>query len=224
MPRRTRKPRRAPLTPARVLTAALKLADKQGLEALSMRALAAALGVEAMSLYNHVENKERLLDGLVELVVGQVALPTRGGDWKATMRRRAQDTHAVLLKHPWATQLFMSRMNVGPNMLRSIDAALGCLLDAGFSPADADHCWSTLDAFVYGFTLQRLTFPIATSEYAAAARAFLPMIDRHALPSFYALSVEVAEGRHDGLHHLELGLDMMLEGFDRLRPRGHGRP
>lgn len=219
MPRKPRPARRAPLTPERVLAAALKLADKQGLDALSMRAVAGALKVEAMSLYNHVESKEHLLDGLVDLVVAEIELPRRGGDWRATMRRRAQDAHAVLLRHPWATQLFLSRMNVGPHMLRYIDASLGCLLDAGFTFADADHCWSTLDAFVYGFTLQRLNFPIETTQFAAAARAFLPHIDREALPSFYALSVEVAEERHDGLQHLELGLDMLLEGFDRLRRR-----
>jgi AcrR family transcriptional regulator len=202
-----------------VLTTALKLADKKGLEALSMRSLAAALKVEAMSLYNHVESKEHLLDGLVDLVVAEIPLPARGGDWKAAMRKRAQDAHAVLLEHPWATQLFLSRINVGPHMLRYIDASLGCLLEAGFSYADADHCWSTLDAFVYGFTLQRLNFPIERGQYAAAARAFLPAIDRAALPSFYALSLEVAEERHDGIQHLELGLDMLLEGFDRLRRR-----
>lgn len=108
---------------------------------------------------------------------------------------------------------------MGPNLLRSIDASLGGLLDAGFSHADAAHCWSPLDAFVYGFTLQRLTFPIEASQYAAAARAFLPMIDREALPSFYALSLEVAQERHDGTQHLELGLDLLLDGFDRLRRR-----
>lgn len=219
MPRKPRPTRRPALTPERVLATALKLADKKGLEALSMRTLAAALKVEAMSLYNHVESKEHLLDGLVDLVVAEIALPARGGDWKAAMRQRAQDAHAVLLAHPWATQLFLSRINVGPHMLRYIDASLGCLLEAGFSYADADHCWSTLDAFVYGFTLQRLTFPIERGQYAAAARAFLPAIDRAALPSFYALSLEVAEERHDGIQHLELGLDMLLEGFDRLRRR-----
>lgn len=219
MPKKPRTARRAPLTPERVLAVALKLADRKGLDAVSMRSVAAALKVEAMSLYNHVESKEHLLDGLVDLVVAEIDLPRPGGDWKAAMRKRAQDAHAVLLRHPWATQLFLSRMNVGPNMLRYIDASLGCLLDAGFSYAQADHCWTTLDAFIYGFTLQRLNFPIETTEFAAAAQAFLPAIDQAALPHFYALSREVAEERHDGLQHLELGLDMLLEGFDRLRRR-----
>src|SRR5688572_31459655 len=105
---------RKPLSRERVLRAALKLADDEGLDALSMRNLAQTLKVEAMSLYNHVSNKENILDGLVELVVGEIVLPAPGGDWRAAMRERAHSAHAVLMQHPWATMLFVSRLNIGP--------------------------------------------------------------------------------------------------------------
>jgi hypothetical protein len=111
-----------------------------------------------MSLYNHVASKEDLLDGLVELVASEMEVPGKlqatGGDWKAVMRRRATSAHAVLMRHPWATMLFVSRVNIGPNMLRYVDRTIGCLREAGFSYPMADHAWTALDAYTYGFTLQ----------------------------------------------------------------------
>lgn len=219
MPGKTRKKAapRTPLTTERVLRAALKLADRRGLDALSMRTLARALKVEAMSLYNHVPGKERILDGLVELVVAEIDLPGIGGDWRAEMRRRAQSTHAVLMRHRWATMLFVSRLNVGPNMLRYVDATIGCLRAAGFSHPMVDHAWNTLDAYVYGFTLQRLNFPLEPAEYARSAKQFLPMIPPETHPHLNALSQEIIAGRHDGIQHLELGLDLLLDGLEKLR-------
>lgn len=210
-------PRRAPLTTERVLRAALEMVDRGGLEALSMRNLAAALRVEAMSLYNHVANKEHILDGLVELVVGEIAPPVIGDDWRAAMRARARSAHAVLMRHPWATMLFVSRVNVGPAMLRYVDATIGCLRAGGFSYALADHAWTALDAFVYGFTLQKLNFPLDPKEYASAAKQFLPLIPVERFPHLNGMSQEVISGRHDGLHQLELGLDVLLDGLERLR-------
>lgn len=214
--------KRTPLSPDRVLTTALRLADKKGLEALSMRNLAQALKVEAMSLYNHVPGKERLLDGLVELVVGELALPDVGGDWRAAMRGRVLSAHRVLMAHPWATMLLVSRINVGPNMLRYIDRTVGCLREAGFSWAMADYAWNTLDAFTYGFTLQRLNFPLEPQDYAAAARQFLPMIPSSRFPYMNGLSQEIIAGRHDGLQPIGLGLDLLLDGLESLRSRSPG--
>ena len=218
MPLRTRT--RAPLSPAKVLTTALRMVDKKGIEFLSMRNLARALKVEAMSLYNHVPGKERLLDGLVELVVSELQLPAVGGDWQSTMRGRAMTAHRVLMRHPWATMLLVSRINIGPNMLRYIDRTVGCLREAGFSWAMADHAWNTLDAFTYGFTLQRLTFPLEPQQYASTAKQFLPMIPVETFPYMNGLSQEIVAGRHDGLQHLELGLDLLLHGLERVRTRG----
>ncbi|HMI91787.1 MAG TPA: TetR/AcrR family transcriptional regulator C-terminal domain-containing protein [Polyangiales bacterium] len=217
----TKKPaRRAPLSRERVLRAALQMADKDGLESLSMRRLAQALKVEAMSLYNHVANKEQILDGLVELVVGEIDLPAIGGDWRRELRARACSAHAVLMHHPWATMLLVARMNIGPNMLRYIDATIGCLREAGFSYPMADHAWTAIDAYVYGFTLQKLNFPLEPSEYVSAGKQFLPLIPVEQFPYMHGMSMEVIEGRHDGMHHLELGIDLLLDGLERLRAAG----
>lgn len=217
---RKRAPRRAPLSPDRVLRAALQLADEDGLAALSMRTLAHALKVEAMSLYNHLPSKEHILDGLVDLVAGEIELPQLGGDWRAAMRKRAQSAHAVLMRHPWATMLFVSRLNVGPNMLRYVDATIGCLRQAGFSYPIADHAWNALDSYIYGFTLQKLNFPLDPAEYASAASKFLPLIPPEQFPYLNGMSQEVIAGRHDGLHQLELGLELLLDGLERLRGSG----
>jgi hypothetical protein len=113
----------------------------------------------------------------------------------------------------------VSRVNVGPNMLRYVDTTIGCLREAGFSYPMADHAWTALDAYVYGFTLQRLNFPFAPSEYATAAKGFLPMIPVERFPYLNGMSQEVIAGRHDGMHHLELGLDLLLDGLERMARR-----
>jgi AcrR family transcriptional regulator len=117
----------SPLSRERVLHAALRLADEGGIESLSMRKLAQALGVQAMSLYNHVANKDDLLDGIVDRVVSEIEVPSLDTDWKTAIRRRAISAHAVLLRHPWATMPLVSRVNAGPAMLRYVDATLGWL-------------------------------------------------------------------------------------------------
>ena len=218
--KRRGKAARVPLTRERVLSAALRMADKDGLELLSMRNLARALKVEAMSLYNHVKGKEDILDGLVDLVASELDVPASGGDWMEAMRQRARTAHAVLLRHRWATMLFVSRLNVGPNMLRYVDATIGCLRAAGFSYPMADHAWTALDAYVYGFTLQKLNFPLDPSEYAPAARQFLPLIPAERFPWLNGMSQEVIAGRHDGVHRLEFGLELVLEGLEGMRAGG----
>lgn len=215
----TSRKKRAPLNQKLVLEKALALADEIGIEALSMRRLGEELGVEAMSLYKHAANKDEILDGIVDLVAAEIALPKIGGDWRAELKKRAVSAHDVLLKHPWATMLIVSRPNVGPAMLRYIDATIGCLREAGFSWAMADHAWNAIDNHVYGFTLQELNFPFEASDYAAAAKSFLPLISEDEFPYFYGLAVEVIEGRHNGLHDFELGLDLLLDGLERLRTR-----
>ncbi len=214
-----KKPKRAvrsPLSKQRVLQAAVALADEVGIESLSMRKLGEALGVEAMSLYKHVANKDDVLDGIVDIVAGQIAVPTIGGDWKAAMRERATSAHQVLLQHPWATLLIVSRVNVGPAMLRYLDATIGCLHAAGFSYAMADHAWNAIDNHIYGFTLQKLNFPFEPQEYAEAAEAYLHMIPAEEYPYLNGLSQEVIAGRHDGLADFGFGLDLILDGLERL--------
>ncbi|MDC0716817.1 TetR/AcrR family transcriptional regulator [Nannocystis bainbridge] len=212
-----RKPaRRAPLSRERVLATAIELADAEGLEALSMRRLAQALGVEAMSLYNHVKSKEDVLDAMVDLVIGEIEAPAIGGDWKAALRRRAVSAHAVLMRHRWAPQLVVSTLNIGPAMRRYVDATLGCLHAAGFSYAEADHAWNALDSHIYGFTLQALNFPLEPSQYAGAAAQFLHLIPPEQFPHMHALSLLVIDGEHDGLQDFTFGLDLLLDGLERL--------
>ncbi|NJM48728.1 MAG: TetR family transcriptional regulator, partial [Alkalinema sp. RU_4_3] len=142
------------LSRMRILRSAVELADREGLEGLSMRKVAEGLGVQAMSLYNYVTNKDDLIDGMVELVVVEMTVPDREKPWKGEMRRRAIVARQVLLRHPWALIPLMSRVNVGPMVLRYIDATLGCLQAGGFSLYVADHAWNAMDSYIYGFTLQ----------------------------------------------------------------------
>lgn len=214
-PRRTRET----LCLGRVLDVAMNLADREGLNALTMRRLAARLGVEAMSLYHHVSGKDALLDLLVDRVIGEVDLPQSGDSWKEAMRRRALSAHAVLRAHPWAPLLLLSRLAVGPAMLRYIDATHGCLLQAGFSHATADHARNVLDSHVYGFTLQALHFPIPEGEYAVAAKDFLPQLPSERYPALRQLAEQVIAGDYDGRNTFEFGLELLLEGLERLRPQ-----
>ena len=211
--------RRSPLTRERILRAAVRLADKQGLDALSMRRLATTLKVEAMSLYNHVANKDDVLDGMVDLIIGEITPPTSGGDWKTAMRARATSAHAVMLAHPWAPMLVVSRINVGPNMLRYIDATLGTLREAGLSWAETDRAWNAMDCHIYGFTLLLQNFPVDPEEYASTAASYLPMLPADTYPYMHELSRGVADGSHDGTHDFSFGLELILDGLDRLRAR-----
>lgn len=205
-----------PLTRDTVLRAAAGLADREGIGAVTMRRLAQEVGVEAMSLYNHVRNKEDVLDGLVELVALEFALPSAGGDWKAEMRRRAISAHDALVRHPWATALIVGRVNTGPAMLAYVDATIGCLVTAGFDWAEADRAWNAIDSHVYGFTLQELNFPFEEEAYADEAAAYLPHLPE-SLPWLRGMAEEVASGRHDGRADFGFGLELVLDGLERLR-------
>lgn len=201
------------------MLAAIHLADKGGIEAVSMRKLAQELGVEAMSLYHHVANKDEVLDGIADLVVARIELPEIGGDWKKAMRKRAHSAHDVLLRHPWASLLIVSRLNIGPAMLRYVNATLGCLREAGFSYQLADRAWNALDSHIYGFTLQALNFPLDRTEYASAAQGFLPMLPAEQYPYMRELTQRVADGAHQGVHQFEFGLELLLDGLEKLRTK-----
>jgi len=203
------------LTREKILLSALNLADKDGLKGLSMRKIAAANHCEAMSLYNHINNKDDILDGLVDLIAAEIETPDIHGDWRQNMRRRAISAHQVLLKHPWATQLIVSRINTGPAMLRYINATIGCLHEAGFSYAMVDHAWNAIDSHIYGFTLQKLNFPIADDEFAATAESHLALIPVDRFPYLNGMASQVITGKHDGAVSFEFGLDLILAGLDQ---------
>jgi len=212
-------PRRPGLTRARITDVALALADARGVESLSMRALAAELGVEAMSLYNHMRNKDDLLDAVVDAVVGRIDLPVTGGNWQDEMRRRAHAMRTVFLAHPWAPPLIVGRINVGPNALALMDATLGCLRAAGFSYVQADHAMNSVDSLIYGFHLLEHSMPVKPETYAEAARTYLPAIDVDRYPHFCALGQLVAEGSYDGVNQMAFGLDLLLEALEEQRRR-----
>src|SRR5207248_176033 len=153
-----------------VLRAAVALADEGGIGALSMRKLGQVLGVEAMSLYNHVASKGDLLDGMIDVVFGEVGLPSAGGGWKPAMRQRAIAVRAVLGRHRWAIGLMESRRSPGPATLRHHDAVLGCLREAGFSVELTAHAYSLLDSYIYGFALQEASLPFGTTEETAQVK------------------------------------------------------
>lgn len=205
-----------PLNRTKILHAAIKLADRSDIQTLSMRKLAESLGVQAMSLYNHVSNKEDVLDGMVDVIAGEIDLPDIQADWKSSMRQRANSARSVLLRHPWATSLIVSRINIGPNMLAYVNATLGCLFEAGFSYKIADQAWNALDSHIYGFTLQEQNFPLEPSEYANAAEAYLDLIPVEEYPYLNALARQVIDGKHNGMQEFEFGLELILEGLERL--------
>ena len=211
-----------PLSRELVLEAALYLADRQGIESLSMRRLAAELSVKAMSLYNHVQNKEDILDGITDMVVAEIGVPDPGDHWKTAMRHRAMSAHEVLLRHEWSTMELLSRVNVGPAMLRYVDATIGCLLNAGFSLEAADHAWNAIDSHIYGFTLQELNFPFEAAEYRDAAQAYLPQLPAGTYPHIYRMTQHIIAGEYDGLHDFGFGLEIILDGLERMLTT-HGR-
>jgi len=220
-PAKARRRHRAPLTRERVLRAALALADEGGHEALSMRNLGRKLGVEAMSLYNHVANKEDILDGLVDLVFGEIDVAPPGElDWRAAMRDRAISVRDALKRHPWAIGLMEGRMSPGPANLRHHDAVMGCLRGAGFPFRAAVHALSVMDAYIYGFALQEKNLPFETpdqvSEVMEIQRGNVPDMD--AYPHLAEVATEMAKAGYDYATEFEFGLDLILDALERSRP------
>ncbi len=209
--------KKTPLSRNRVLRAAIKLADKSDIKSLTMRKLAQTLGVEAMSLYNHVANKEEVLNGIVDIVVAEIDVPDIGTDWQQAMRKRATSAHTVLLRHPWMSMLIVSRINIGPAMLNYVNATVGCLREAGFSYEMADRAWNAIDSHIYGFTLQELNFPIDPSAYADTAADYLSLVPPQQYPYLNALAHQVIDGTHDGVHDFNFGLELILDALERLR-------
>ena len=209
---------RTPLTRERVLQAAVALADHEGVGSLSMRWLASELGVKAMSLYHHVPGKQALLDGMVDLVFGEIELPAADGDWKAAMRRRAVSAREVLGRHPWAIALMESRRTPGPANLRHHDAVLGCLRRAGFPVALTAHAYSILDAYIYGFALQEASLPFETPEETAElASEMMEAFPADAYPHLTELTVQhVLQPGYDYGEEYQFGLELILDGLERL--------
>ncbi len=208
---------RGRLSRERVLAAAVVLADTGGIEALTMRRLGEDLGVEAMSLYRHVANKDDLLDGMVDTVFAEIELPSGDTDWRTAMRRRAVSTRTALTRHPWATPLMQSRKTPGPATLRHHDAVIGVLRGAGFPVALAAHAFSAMDSYIYGFALQQKALPFESGEQIAdLAQDILGRFPVDAYPHLAELTVQhVLRPGYDYGHEFDFGLDLVLDGLDR---------
>lgn len=206
--------RREPLSRERVLRAAVALADQGGIGSVTMRRLGQELGVEAMSLYKHVKNKDDLLDGIVDLVVGDIDVPPAGTPWKEAMRHRAVSAHEVMLAHPWAALQVMSRFNIGPGMTRYLDATLGRLREGGFSIDSALDAWHTLDSHIYGFTLQELGLPFDVEETQQVSADVLQQLPVDEFPHVVEVITKIMQtGR---VEDFEFGLDLILDGLERI--------
>jgi AcrR family transcriptional regulator len=208
---------RTPLSSERVLRAAVALADSGGIESLTMRRLGQDLGVEAMSLYKHVVNKDALIDGMVDLVFAEIELPSGDPDWRTAMRDRAVSTRAALVRHPWATPLMQSRTAPGPATLHHHDTVIGTLRRAGFSVELTAHAFSVLDGYIYGFALQQRSLPFDTLEEAQeVGRQMFARMPEGAYPHLTELTVQhILQPGYDYGDEFEYGLDLILDGLDR---------
>lgn len=217
-PRTSARKTRTPLTRDRVFAAAVTLADRDGAAALSMRKLAEALGVEAMSLYHHVANKDGILDGMVNAVFAEIELPEPGEAWRPAMERRAESARATLVRHPWALPLMDSRRNPGPATLTHHDAVIGCLRDGGFSVPLAARAVAAIDSFVYGFALQQTSLPFdGPDETETVAEALLAQIPEGRFPHLVELAREHAlQPGYDFADEFVPGLAIVLDGLERL--------
>jgi len=209
--------RRAPLSRDQVLRAAVALADEGGIGALSMRKLGEAVGVEAMSLYNHVASKGDLLDGMVDVVFSEIGLPAGEVGWKAAMRQRAISARETLARHRWAIGLMESRRSPGPATLRHHDAVLGCLRKAGFSIELTAHAYSLLDSYIYGFALQEASLPFDSAEEAPeVAQEIAGQLPADAYPHLTELAIEhVLQPGYRYGDEFEIGLDLILDALER---------
>jgi AcrR family transcriptional regulator len=203
-----------------ILQSAIKIADQEGINALTMRKLAQALNVEAMSIYHHVANKNQLQDGMIDLVFAEIDLPAREETWKTALRQRSISTYQALIRHPWAIGLMESGKTPGQANLRHHNAVLGCLRENGFSLPATAHAYSVLDSYIYGFALTEINLPFNNSDdavdFAAIMMAQMPTNDEY--PYLTEIAVKhVLQPGYAYAKEFEIGLELVLEGIERLR-------
>jgi len=215
-PGNVREARRVPWNKHQVLRTAIDLADGGGIDSLSMRKLSQALGGATMSLYNHVADKEDLLDGMIDIVFGEIGLPSGGADWKTSMRERATSLLDVLGRHRWAIGLMESRRRPGPANLRHHDAVIGKLRAAGFDVAMVAHAYSLLDGYIYGFALTNLSLPFdTTDEMTAMAEDMFEPFPAGEYPNLAEFVADhVMQPGYDFGAEFAYGLDLILDGLE----------
>lgn len=206
------------LSKERVLRAGVALADREGLDALTMRRLGRDVGAGAMTLYHYVANKDDLLDGMVDVVFSEIDLPAADAGWRTAMRQRAAAVREALARHPWATGLMELRTKPGPASLHHHEAVLDCLREAGFSIEDATHAYWLLDSYIYGFAIQEASLPFGTpEELAEMAEIVLPQVPAAEYPRLNEAAAASLESGYDYTDEFEFGLELILDGLERLR-------
>lgn len=208
---------RQPLTRERAITQAVALADADGIGELTMRKLAQSLGVEAMSLYHHVANKEDILTGMIDFIFEQIELPVPDADWKRVMRRRAASMRSTLKRHRWGLGLLESRKSPGLATIRHHDAVIGCLRFAGFSLPLTGHAYALLDSYIYGFILQELNLPLETPEQTSdLAESIMSHFPPGAFPHLVELTVgNVLQPGYAYANEFDWGFELVLDGLER---------
>ena len=228
MPATKKSKSRETLSRERALQVAMTLADAEGIEVLTMRRLAQELGVEAMSLYHHVSNKNDILDGMVDLVFAEIELPAGTGAWKSELRKRTRSARAALNRHPWAIALMESRVAPGMATLRHHDAVLGSLRQGGFSLELTAHAYSLIDAYLYGFVLQELQLPFDTESSAdtqAVAKAIFEKIPAGALPHLVEFTMKhVLKPGYAYGKEFDFGLELILDSLEALQDKRKQTP
>ena len=215
MPKQTRP--RVPLTRERVLNAAIAIADQDGIELLSMRRIGKELGVEAMSLYNHVANKEDILNGMVEVVMSEIDLPSDAVGWRQAMRWRSISAYRMLSQHGWASVLIDSLVSEGPVKLGHHEWVLRTLREAGFPLVMAAHAFSLMDSYIYGFSSQEQSLPLEDEgDLTEASELLLQMMPRDQYPYLTEMILDHAlKPGYDHSAEFEFGLDLILDGLER---------
>lgn len=206
------------LSKQRVVAEALRLTDTEGVDGLSMRRLAGALGTGAMSLYHYVANKDDLIDAMIDVIFGEIEVPT-GDDWQSAMRRRTASAREVLARHPWAISLMEARMTPGPANLRHREAVVACLRKAGFSVVMATHANWMLDSYLYGFVLQEASLPFRSAEVLAGMMedVYLPQLPADEFPYLNESAAALHAAGYDPAQEFEFGLDLVLAALEPLR-------
>lgn len=207
---------RLPLSRERVLAAAMVLADGGGIESLTMRKLANALDVEAMSLYHHVANKDDILDGMLDVVAAEINLAD-AGDWKATTRHRAISAQATLLAHPWASMLWVSRSGLGPARMEYMDTALRTFRTGGLDEELVHHAYHVVENHIVGYSMQAVSFSFDMGNLGNLADEFLGTMPADVYPD---LALHVAQhieppGESDETE-FEFGLRLILDGIEQI--------
>lgn len=213
-PKKTATRERKPLTRDSVIAAAIELADETGIAPLTIRKLATRLGVKPMAIYHHIENKDQILDAMVDSVFAEIELPDRNVPWQEGMRARAQSARTVFARHAWAAAMMDSRTHPGPATLAHHDAVLGCLR-SGLSLQMAAHAYALIDAFVFGFALQEAALPFQTeAEAAEVASVILATFPRDAYPHLAELTIDhVLQPGYAFGAEFDFGLDIILDGL-----------